>query len=158
MRPFSSRTSRNQPRNAEFLLASPGWLRRLKKPEVGTGLALVDWQQQEYGVAAALSADERMMADYQCGDPYLALAERYGHNYAPSGCGGLREAFEVCALGVLNGIAQSGLARQIGCSLTEARLLLQEHRAEYPSSGGGLMASKWKRIFTEGYNPFSDGA
>ena len=132
MRPFSSRTGRNQPRSAEFLLASPGWLRRLIKPEVGTGLALVDWQQQEYGVAAALSVDERMMADYQCGDPYLALAERYGHNYAPSGRGGLRKAFKACALGVLNGIGQSGLARQIGCSPTEARLLLQEHRAEYP--------------------------
>ena len=32
------------------------------------------WAQQEFGIAAALSGDEAMMAAYQSGDPYLALA------------------------------------------------------------------------------------
>jgi DNA polymerase I-like protein with 3'-5' exonuclease and polymerase domains len=73
-----------------------------------------------------------MMADYQSGDPYSALADRYGNNNASSGSGGRRDAFKACALGVLNGIGPSSLARQIGCSQTEARLLLQEHRVEYP--------------------------
>ena len=132
IRPFSSRTGRNQPSSAEFLLAAPSWLRRLIKPDVGRGLAMVDWAQQEFGIAAALSGDQRMMADYQSSDPYLALAERYGGNNAASGNCSRREAFKACALGVLNGIGPSGLARQIGCSVIEARLVLQEHRAEYP--------------------------
>ena len=132
LRPFSSRTGRNQPNTAEFLLAAPGWLRRFDQAPPGRGLAIVDWRQHEFGIAAALSGDERMKDDYQSGDPYMAFADRYRDNYAPSRHGNRRDAFKACALGLLNGIGQSGLARQIGCSPTEARLLLQEHRAEYP--------------------------
>ena len=132
LRPFSSRTGRNQPSSNEFLMAAPGWLRQLITPDFGRGLALVDWQQHEYGIAAALSGDERMMADYESGDPYLALAERYGGDYGPSVHGARRGAFKACALGVLNGIGPNSLARQIGGSVTEAHLLLQEHHAEYP--------------------------
>jgi len=132
LRPFSSRTGRNQPRSGEFLLAAPGWLRRLIMPEAGTGLALIDWAQQECGIAAALSGDQRMMVDYQSGDPYLAFADRYGGNDASSDRSSRRAAFKACSLGVLNGVGPSSLARQIGCSLTAARLLLQEHRGEYP--------------------------
>ena len=72
------------------------------------------------------------MADYESGDPYLALAERYGGDYGPSVHGTRRGAFKACALGVLNGIGPSSLARQISGSVTEAHLLLQEHHAEYP--------------------------
>jgi hypothetical protein len=132
LRPFASRTGRNQPSRAEFLLAAPGWLRRLIKPSVGRGLAIIDWQQHEFGIASALSGDERMMADYQSGDPYLALADRYGSVDAPSARSSRRDAFKTCSLGVLNGISPSGLARQIGCGVTEARLLLHENRVEYP--------------------------
>lgn len=132
LRPFSSRTGRNQPSSSEFLLAAPGWLRRLIMPEAGTGLALIDWAQQEFGIAAALSGDERMMADYQSGDPYLALAERYGGHHTPSDIfNSRRNEFKACALGVLNGIGSGSLARQVGCGLAEARLLLQEHHAHY---------------------------
>jgi DNA polymerase I-like protein with 3'-5' exonuclease and polymerase domains len=105
-------------------MAAPGWLRRLIAPQIGHGLALLDWSTQEFGIAAALSGDQRMVADYHLGDPYQALADRYGGDRAIS---------KACALGVLNGIGASGLARQIGRDVGEARLLLREHRAEYPS-------------------------
>jgi DNA polymerase I-like protein with 3'-5' exonuclease and polymerase domains len=93
-------------------------------PRIGHGLAAIDWSSQEFGIAAALSGDPNMIADYHSGDPYQALADRYG---------GERAVFKACALGVLNGIGTSGLARQIGRNAGEARLLLQEHRAEYPA-------------------------
>jgi DNA polymerase I-like protein with 3'-5' exonuclease and polymerase domains len=105
-------------------MAAPGWLRKLIRPGAGKGLTLIDWAQQEFGIAAALSRDQRMLADYQSGDPYLALAERYG---------GDRDVFKACAIGVLNGMGVSGLARRINCSASEARLMLQEHRAAYPA-------------------------
>jgi hypothetical protein len=128
LRPFSSRTGRNQPSSTQFIFAAPSWLRRLIKPAPGRGLAVIDWAQQEFGIAAALSGDRRMMADYRTGDAYLAFADRYGADLAPVG---RRQAFKACALGVLNGIGPSGLARQIGSGMPEARLLLQQHRIEY---------------------------
>jgi hypothetical protein len=132
LRPFSSRTGRNQPSGTQFILAGPGWLRRLIRPEPGRGLAVIDWEQQEFGIAAALSGDQRMMADYQTGDAYLAFANRYGIFAASSSGRQQREVFKACALGILNGIGSSGLACQIGCSLPDALFLLQQHRTGYP--------------------------
>src|SRR5947209_8445319 len=76
--PFSSRTGRNQPSNTRFIFGPSVWFRGLIKPTPGTGLAYIDWSGQEYGIAAALAGDERMMADYQSDDPYLTFAKRLG--------------------------------------------------------------------------------
>jgi DNA polymerase-1 len=35
----------------------------------------LDWSSQEYGIAAALSQDPRMMEAYRSGDPYIHLAK-----------------------------------------------------------------------------------
>ena len=156
--PFASRTSRNQPGSAASLMAAPGWLRRLIKPDAGKGVAIVDWAQQEFGIAAALSGDQRMIADYRTGDPYLALAERYGGDTALLSRDTLRDAFKACALGVLNGIGASGLARQINCPASEARLLLQEHRASILASGVGLTMLKATHFCMADCSPFSAGA
>ena len=53
---FQSRTSRNQPSNTKFIFGPSVWLRGLIKPPPGYGLAYIDWKQQEFGIAAALSA------------------------------------------------------------------------------------------------------
>ena len=36
-------------------------------------LAYIDWSQQEFGIAAALSGDTRMQEAYASGDPYLTF-------------------------------------------------------------------------------------
>ena len=54
------------------------WLRGLIKPPPGHAVAYIDWSQQEFGIAAALSGDEAMMAAYRSGDPYLAFAKQAG--------------------------------------------------------------------------------
>ena len=41
------------------------WLRNLIKPLAGHGLAYIDWIQQEFGIAAALSGDPAMLEAYQ---------------------------------------------------------------------------------------------
>src|SRR5262249_10086422 len=69
--PFQSLTGRNQPSTSRFIFGSSVWLRGLIRPGPGSGLAYIDWSGQEYGIAAALSGDEAMMADYRSGDPYL---------------------------------------------------------------------------------------
>ena len=57
---FRSRTGRNQPSNTKFIFGPSVWLRGLIKPPPGYGVAYVDWAQQEFGIAAALSGDTAM--------------------------------------------------------------------------------------------------
>jgi hypothetical protein len=75
---FRSRTGRNQPSNAKYIFGPSVWLRALIKPPAGFGVAYIDWSQQEFGIAAALSGDHAMQAAYQSGDPYLTFAKQAG--------------------------------------------------------------------------------
>jgi DNA polymerase-1 len=76
--PFRSTTGRNQPSNAKFIFGCARWLRGLIKPPPGHAVAYLDYKQQEFGIAAALSGDEAMMAAYRSGDPYLGFAKQAG--------------------------------------------------------------------------------
>ena len=61
-----------------YIFGCARWLRGLIKPPPGYAIAYLDWKQQEFGIAAALSGDEAMLAAYQSGDPYLAFAKQAG--------------------------------------------------------------------------------
>jgi hypothetical protein len=74
--PFGSRTGRNQPSNTAFVFGPSTWLRGLIRPPRGRALAYVDYEQQEFGIAAALSDDRAMMHAYLSGDPYLTFAKQ----------------------------------------------------------------------------------
>ena len=52
---FQARTGRNQPSNSRFIFGPAVWLRSLIKPAPGYALASIDWEQQEFGIGAALS-------------------------------------------------------------------------------------------------------
>src|SRR5215468_5354734 len=73
---FASKTGRNQPSNSRYIFGPSVWLRGLIKPPPGHGLAYIDWGQQEFGIAAALSGDVAMQEAYRSGDPYLAFARQ----------------------------------------------------------------------------------
>jgi DNA polymerase-1 len=75
---FRSRTGRNQPSNSKFVFGPSVWLRGLIKPPPGHAVAYVDWSQQEFGIAAALSGDTTMQAAYRSGDPYLTFGKQAG--------------------------------------------------------------------------------
>jgi hypothetical protein len=75
---FQSRTGRNQPSNTKYIFGPSVWLRGLIKPPPEHGIAYVDWSQQEFGIAAALSGDAAMQSAYGSGDPYLAFAKQAG--------------------------------------------------------------------------------
>ena len=134
LQPFSSRTGRNQPSTKASILGAPTWARHLIKPEPGSGLAMIDWQQQEFGIAAALSGDAAMQAAYASGDPYLALAIATGA--APPTATAvshvnLRERYKACALGMQYGMGAQRLARQIARPLADAVTLIHQHRARF---------------------------
>lgn len=131
---FRARTGRNQPSNSKFIFGTSVWLRGLIKPPPGYAVAYVDWKQQEFGIAAALSGDPLMRAAYQSEDPYLAFAKQAGsipQDATKITHGAQRELFKQCVLAVQYGMQAPALAAKIGQPLVVARGLLQAHRQTY---------------------------
>ena len=131
---FRARSSRNAPSNSKFIFGPSVWLRGLIKPPPGFGLAYIDWSQQEFGIAAALSGDHAMQDAYISRDPYLAFAKQAGA--VPEGAtkethGPTRELFKQCVLAVLYGMEAESLATRIGQPPVVARDLLRTHRETY---------------------------
>lgn len=162
---FRAKTGRNQPSNTKFIFGPSVWLRGLIQPAAGYGLAYVDWSQQEFGIAAALSGDAKMMEAYQSGDPYLAFAKQAGA--APSDATkhshkAVREQFKACVLAVQYGMGAESLGYRIGQPMARARELLELHRRTYRrywgwSEGVLHQALLGRRLWTTyGWQLFSD--
>jgi DNA polymerase I len=133
---FRSRTGRNQPSNTRFIFGPSVWLRSLIVPPAGYGLAYVDWSQQEFGIAAALSGDQAMMAAYNTSDPYLAFAKQADavpENATKASHGPTRELFKQCVLATQYGMEAPSLAARIGQPTIVARDLLRAHHQTYPT-------------------------
>jgi hypothetical protein len=131
---FRAKTGRNQPSNAKFIFGPSAWMRGLIRPEPGWGLAYVDWSQQEFGIAAALSGDVKMMAAYRTGDPYLEFAKQAGAvpaNATKQSHKAEREQFKACALAVQYGMGADSLALRINQPVARARQLLDLHHRTY---------------------------
>ena len=131
---FRARTGRNQPSNSRFIFGQASWLRGLIRPAPGYGLAYLDWSQQEFGIAAALSGDPHMMAAYGSGDPYLEFAIQAGAVPASATRDThpmIREQFKTCALAVQYGMGAESLGVRIGQPTSQARELLTLHHQTY---------------------------
>jgi DNA polymerase I len=131
---FRARTSRNQPSNSRFIFGPSVWIRSLIKPPAGMAVAYIDFEQQEFAIAAKLSADSNMLTAYASGDPYLAFAKQAG---AIPGDGtrdtyaSVRELFKTTALAVLYGMEAQGLALKIDQPTIIARDLLRAHHEAF---------------------------
>jgi DNA polymerase I-like protein with 3'-5' exonuclease and polymerase domains len=104
-------------------MAAPGWV-----------LAYVDWEQQEFAIAAYLSGDANMIAAYESDDPYIKFAELAGA--VPPGATKLshpveREKFKTCSLAVQYGMGSDSLAQKLGITAIEASDLLRKHRQAF---------------------------
>jgi hypothetical protein len=131
---FRARTGRNQPSNTKFIFGPSVWLRGLIQPPPGYGIAYIDWAQQEFGIAAALSGDPLMMEAYRSGDPYLAFAKQAGA--APPEATkethkAIRDQFKSTVLAVQYGMGAEALAQRLGQPTIRARELLRLHRETY---------------------------
>ena len=131
---FRSRTGRNQPSNSKSIFGTSVWLRGLIQPPPGHGVAYIDWSQQEFGIAAALSGDPAMQAAYLSGDPYLAFAKQAGA-IPPDGTKktheDIRELYKQCVLAVQYGMEAPALALRIAQPPIVAHGLLQAHHETY---------------------------
>ena len=131
---FRARTGRNQPSNSKYIFGPSVWLRGLIKPPPGYGLAYVDWSQQEFGIAAALSGDKAMLAAYESADPYLAFAKQAGivpADATKQSHGPQRELCKQAVLATQYGMEAESLAMRLGQPLVVARDLLRKHRETY---------------------------
>lgn len=132
--PFGTITSRNIPSNAKFIFGPAVWLRFLIKPKPGMAISYIDWSQQEFGIAAALSGDQNMEEAYLSGDPYLTFAKQAGavpedatkqsHPYE-------RELYKECVLALQYRMGYKSLAERIDQPTVKARQLIQVHKETY---------------------------
>ena len=132
---FGSRTGRNQPSNTRFAFGPATWLRGLIKPPPGRALAYIDYEQQEFGIAAALSGDKAMENAYLSGDPYLTFAKQASAVPADATKDSHkkeREQYKVCSLAVQYGMGAEALALKLGEPTIRGRELLRLHRETYP--------------------------
>jgi len=129
-----SKTGRNQPSNTRFIFGPSTWMRGLIQPDPGYGLAYVDWSQQEFGIAAALSGDENMKTAYASGDPYMAFAKQAGavpEEATKKTHATERDQFKACVLAVQYGMGAESLALRINQPVARARELLELHKRTY---------------------------
>jgi hypothetical protein len=82
--PFSSKTSRTQPKAKHWIFSPSVWMRFLIKPEPGKALAYIDYSSMEFLAAAALSDGHSgphnpMLELYRSGDPYLNFGKMIGY-------------------------------------------------------------------------------
>lgn len=136
LRPFASRSGRNQPSNNQFIFGPSVWLRGLIKPPPGRAIAYVDWSQQELGIAAALSGDPALVQAYKSGDPYLEFAKMAGAVPATATKKSHpqeRSAFKECMLAVNYGMQPESLAARLDKPVAFARNLLRKHQETFPT-------------------------
>jgi DNA polymerase I len=132
--PFRSVTGRNQPSSKRFIFGCARWLRGLIQAPSGHAVAYIDWSQQEFGIAAALSGDAAMQEAYRSGDPYLAFAQQSG--LSQEDAKRARDLYKQCILATQYGQAARSLAVRIarpGLPDPErtAKNLLATHRRLY---------------------------
>jgi hypothetical protein len=131
---FRSRSGRNQPSNAKFIFGPSVWLRGLIKPPPGYAVAYIDWSQQEFGIAGALSGDNNMMEAYNSGDPYLTFAKQAKAvpvDATKKSHPNERELFKQCVLATQYGMQAESLAWRIRQPPIVARDLLRMHTETY---------------------------
>ena len=131
---FRAKTGRSAPSTTKFIFGPAVWLRHLIRPEPGYGVAYVDYEQQEFGIAAALSGDVAMQQAYASADPYLSFAKQAGAvppDATRSTHSAEREQFKACVLAVQYGMGAESLAYRIGQTPAHAGALLRAHRQTY---------------------------
>lgn len=76
--PFSTITGRNTSSSNSYPLSLPKKLRHWVSAPEESVLILLDYKRQEFGIAAALSDDPKMISLYRQADPYAFFAEELG--------------------------------------------------------------------------------
>jgi DNA polymerase-1 len=131
---FATSSGRNAPSASKSIFGPARWLRGLIRPPPGHGIAYVDFSAQEIGIAAALSSDQRMIAGYLSGDPYLSFAVDAGlapRHATKASHAAIREMCKSICLGTNYGMESESMSLRAGITKARAAELLALHRATY---------------------------
>jgi DNA polymerase family A len=142
--PFKSKTSRTQPKAAQWIFSPAVWLRSLIKPAPGMAVAYIDYSSMEFLIAAVLSdghcgPTNTMLDMYRSGDPYLAFAKRVGavpSDAVKKSHAETRDKYKNMLLSVQYGMSSETLASRLGVTSLDAHEMLNQHRE--------LFAQYWK--------------
>ncbi|RMF53189.1 MAG: DNA polymerase I, partial [Bacteroidetes bacterium] len=134
------RTERGKAFRRAFVASRPDWV-----------LLSADYSQIELRIAAALSGDPQMIADFQAGhDIHTATAQHlYG---TPDITPEMRRIAKTVNFGILYGITAHGLVQRLGGGLsrTEAQHLIDQYFARYPGIKA-FIESQIARVRETGY-------
>lgn len=122
-------------------------------PPVGYGVAYIDYCQQEFGEAAALSGDKNMQEAYSSGDPYLIMAKQAGRappDATKESHPKERAMFKEVVLATQYCMGAQSMAQRLGCSELVAKNLLKLHRQVY-SRFWEWIQRRVDRAYLEGY-------
>ncbi len=136
VRPFAAMTGRNQPK-AHTPLAFPSWMRATIAPGPRHALIVLDFAQQEFALAGALSGDEKMRAAYASGDAYLGFAIQCGAlpkdaQRGQPGVDAIRDVYKIASVAIMYGVQAPGLADILGIAELRAGAIMFRHRRTYP--------------------------
>ena len=110
------------------------WLRGLIKPPPGYGLAYIDWEQSQFGIAAYLSGDEAKIAAYESGEVYITFGKQIGQlpvDATRKNNESAHALFKSICLGLIFGMEAESLAVRIGQPPIVARDLIRWHHETY---------------------------
>ena len=134
--PFQAKTSRTQPKAAQWIFSPAVWLRFLIKPGPGMAVAYVDFSSAEFMIGASMSdrhcgPTNNMLDFYRSGDPYLNFAKRVAA-IPPDGTKLThekeRDTYKVFLLASQYGMSTKTLSGRLGNSELEAHEMLVQHR------------------------------
>jgi hypothetical protein len=134
--PFGTVTSRNAHAKSIYNVHA-GMRSFMVFPPAKIGVYL-DWRAQEVGVAAALSGDQALMADYRGGDVYHALARLCGLTNDPDLVHwkehnpDVRQRMKTLQLGINYGMGVPSLARGLDRHPLVASTIIERHKRTYP--------------------------
>jgi len=130
LNPFGTKTGRNNPSTNRALFGLPHTMRSFMKPPPGMAIAQIDYGCQEVGIAAALSGDPALIADYRRGDPYREFAAAALGILDPTQQ--QRQVYKAVVLGRIYGMGAGTLARNLGISKSQAQRIMDQMAARYP--------------------------
>jgi hypothetical protein len=140
-KPFSAISGRSQPPTSENVSNAAKALRSLVKPKPGEVFIHRDWSNAEYGIAAALSHDNKRWDHYLLRDAYLVKAADYGfctYTATKETHRELRNKFNPVVLAGQYGQTAKGLAKILDISVEQARRYQEREAKLYPAYNAWL--------------------
>jgi len=131
---FGAKTSRNTPSSAKYIFGPAVWIRSLIKPPKGMAVSYIDYNQEEIGIAAALSKDRNLLEAFNSGDPYIAFAKETGavpQNATKKSHPDERAKYKIAMLAMNYGQGYYSLAENLNILKAEALNIINAHQLTY---------------------------